>query len=1157
MAVRFVLGRAGTGKTRHCLDAILAELDQPSGEFPLLLIVPEQASFQMERALAARSTRRGYSRAEVLSFSRLAARVFSQFADGPAELTPQSRVLALRFIAASHPGPLKAFGAAAHTNGFYERMARLIEELLRENVAADALRDAASALDDADAQDRVQAVAQLYKHYLEFLGRDRCDPAQRLARLRDQLAEATWLHDAAVWIDGFAGFTGQETETLIALARIARSVEITLLLDPADLLRPGPALAPDELRLFHRTEQTYASLRAALSAMERPIPPPAQTAAPRQLTFDTALDGPRVELLRPILLDPPLPYRFAQSPAIAAIERAFARGPAEPQPSASPTAGVRVLSCESHRAELRQAARFIRRSMIESGGALRYRDFAIIARELEPFHRLVGETLREFDIPYFLDRRRSLAGHALVQFVSALLAVTRRDAPLPLMIRLLQSGLLPLERDVCEQLENAALAREPAGLADWRESVWPPARRRWRTATEAEPRELQAGRSVIASALAPLALLARQKTQHSAAEWCRALLSTLEALHIRRRLGEWMRAARAAEQWDVAETHRLAWECLCGVLDDMDSVLGQVALNADDFATMLESSLADATLGLAPPTVDQVLVSSIERSRHPEVKHAWLFAFNEGIFPKRSPDDAILSESERSALVAAGLRAPAPARDDVFAERLLAYIAATRPSRSLTISFARRSAAGDEIFPSPFLSDVRRALPGLALETATSDAPPLTLSELAEFALRSDRPEPRVAELERRLRRDAATSAALDHLLRGRAYHNTAAPIPPRNSPDSNGFVWYGSPSELETALQCPFRWFAGHALRIEERRGPVPVEWELGSIAHEIIAAVCSRALGSAPQIQQVTDEDWSQWLGEEFAQQARLVPAPSELAALLSALEPFIRELLLAHAARWRRGQFNLLATENRFGEIRARDRHAALRFDLPRGGAIGLQGIVDRVDGYRDDAGVLHLLIYDYKSTPRALRRPFLTGERLQVLIYLLACRQAYGGDGAVAASGAFLAPLYPLRAALERTESVGDETQRRMMLYRPAGVFDQRLADRLDESTSAGPSPVANMRRKSAGGFHSNSDARPGIEIAARLELARATVLQTASGIVEGRVDVAPLVEGRRLACGTCSYQSICRFDTAFNRPRAAERVLPMLADAPGDDAEHCA
>ena len=49
MAVTFVLGRAGAGKTHYCLHAILSELARPDELRRLIFLVPEQASFQMER----------------------------------------------------------------------------------------------------------------------------------------------------------------------------------------------------------------------------------------------------------------------------------------------------------------------------------------------------------------------------------------------------------------------------------------------------------------------------------------------------------------------------------------------------------------------------------------------------------------------------------------------------------------------------------------------------------------------------------------------------------------------------------------------------------------------------------------------------------------------------------------------------------------------------------------------------------------------------------------------------------------------------------------------------------------------------------------------------------------------------------------------------
>src|SRR5690606_19795259 len=78
--VQFLLGRAGTGKTHTCLEALRTALTHPHGP-ALILLVPEQATFQMERALLAGAStagRRATYRAHVLSFQRLAARIMQE-----------------------------------------------------------------------------------------------------------------------------------------------------------------------------------------------------------------------------------------------------------------------------------------------------------------------------------------------------------------------------------------------------------------------------------------------------------------------------------------------------------------------------------------------------------------------------------------------------------------------------------------------------------------------------------------------------------------------------------------------------------------------------------------------------------------------------------------------------------------------------------------------------------------------------------------------------------------------------------------------------------------------------------------------------------------------------------------------------------------------
>ena len=71
--LKLLLGRAGTGKSTALFQAMAEE----GKRRPQLLIVPEQHSHDAERRLCALAGNAASLHTEVLSFTRLASRVFS------------------------------------------------------------------------------------------------------------------------------------------------------------------------------------------------------------------------------------------------------------------------------------------------------------------------------------------------------------------------------------------------------------------------------------------------------------------------------------------------------------------------------------------------------------------------------------------------------------------------------------------------------------------------------------------------------------------------------------------------------------------------------------------------------------------------------------------------------------------------------------------------------------------------------------------------------------------------------------------------------------------------------------------------------------------------------------------------------------------------
>jgi len=75
MAVRYIVGRAGKGKTYRIFEEIKQRLQENQGE-KLILLVPEQYTLQAERDLLEHLQVPGIMKVEVLSIRRMGSTGF-------------------------------------------------------------------------------------------------------------------------------------------------------------------------------------------------------------------------------------------------------------------------------------------------------------------------------------------------------------------------------------------------------------------------------------------------------------------------------------------------------------------------------------------------------------------------------------------------------------------------------------------------------------------------------------------------------------------------------------------------------------------------------------------------------------------------------------------------------------------------------------------------------------------------------------------------------------------------------------------------------------------------------------------------------------------------------------------------------------------------
>ena len=75
MGLRFIYGKSGCGKSNFCYNQIKNEIDK---EEKIYMITPEQFSFTAEKTLLEVLEKKSVIKVEVITFKRMAQRIFSE-----------------------------------------------------------------------------------------------------------------------------------------------------------------------------------------------------------------------------------------------------------------------------------------------------------------------------------------------------------------------------------------------------------------------------------------------------------------------------------------------------------------------------------------------------------------------------------------------------------------------------------------------------------------------------------------------------------------------------------------------------------------------------------------------------------------------------------------------------------------------------------------------------------------------------------------------------------------------------------------------------------------------------------------------------------------------------------------------------------------------
>ncbi len=1128
-SVRFILGRAGSGKTAHVVEQVAALCRADPLGPPVYWLLPKQATFQAERLLVA--TLGGFARVRVVDFGRLGQAVLDSCGDvGMPEVTPVGRRLIIGHLLRANRAKLRYYVNSAHRPGLAAELDATFGEFERAGLDADALAAVVDTLDAAadptvdGLREKLADVHLLLAAYHAHVRDDRLDPKRRLDLVLKRVAGCSALANATLFVDDFYDFTAYERQLLAAVAAVVRRTEVALLLDPSDpAVRHEAPLA--DLSLFHRTTRTYHGLRRAFAAL--PVEPP--------LTLPGA--------------------SASRTPGLIAVERGLFA-------DAVPTgATVEFFDAPDARAEVDAVARQIRAAV--TAGGLRLRDVAVLVRSFPDYQEIIAASFGEHGLRYFADHRRPAGHHPLLQLVRAALLVARGDWPQDAVMALAKCGLTGLTDDRADQLENYVLRHRIRGRSAW-ESPDPWAFAGELTAAEDDPgrppspsADADATRRRLLAGLRPLLAVSRAGPV-PIRDLAAALFGAMEAFDVRTTLAGWMAAADAAGDVERREEHEQVWAELIALFDQMVDVIGEQRATVAGFLQILDSGLEGFDLAIAPPTVDEVLVGQIDRTRTPAVKLVFVLGLAEGKFPLVRREELVLSDAERRSLRSRQVELDEDTERQLFDERFLAYVAFTRPTQRLVVSRPLSDAARRATNPSVFWLELQRLCPAAVAHVPRSSAAvpetigtPRQLVDALTRWVRTDRdesggvlpalyqwfrgadPAGRVADL-RRLAWPSLRYANVARLDPARAAELFTSPLD-------------ATVRQLEDAAACPFRHFAKHGLRLAEREAGDVTPLDLNNAYHQVIENLTADLLNQKTDWATLSADAARGMIRRHAAavgQQLRneLMLSSARNRYLLDHIERTLERAVASMTEFTRRGRYRPAHVALRFGGHGSPPLPAHV-VTTPAGREVHLRGRIDRVD--LNDKGTA-FVVADYKLTPAslALDRVY-HGLSLQLLTYLLVVQ----ADGE-RLTGRKVSPAAALLLGLLRSHETVPHPDRAVspddadfhLRHKPRGLIDGRAVDSLDGG-GGGMSPVVAAYRKQDGTFgHPNTtDVADAAAFAGLLALVDRRLGEAADRVLAGDVSVRPYLLGRQTPCPRCEFRTVCRFEPGVN----PYRVLPPM------------
>ncbi|MDL2248497.1 helicase-exonuclease AddAB subunit AddB [Tyzzerella sp. OttesenSCG-928-J15] len=1101
MALRFIFGGPGSGKTTHCINEIVDLASSSKGSF--YYIVPEQYSLEAEKSLVNAFAGKAAIKAQVLSFERLAYRILSETGvkqGGLLDYTGKNMVI--RKIVNNIRPELKYYRKANIGTGLVKNIADTIKELYQYEIKPEDLH--LKEFENISQKNKFEDLMLIYSEYRKLIESEFISADTTLDILNSNIEKSSFLDGANIWIDNFTGFTPQEYRVIRSMIKHAAQVNICVGIKEWQL--HYAEISADDI--FYEAKK----LINTVSDMAR---------------------EENINIAQPCVLKEM--YRFKNSPELMWIEANYTK--VRPAKYQGENNRVFTYSYKNKFAEIYGVADKIVELVRDKG--LNYSQIAIVSGSIESYGAVVQSVFGRYGIPYFVDMRMGILAHPLTELVRSLFEVINRNWSYESVFHLLKTDLLEIDKNTIDMLENYALAYGIQGYR-WSQPEW---RYGFAKNSGFDKDEIHRAKEYAYETVSKFTAKYSPKKKIAPAEVCEDIYYFLMETGIQEKLSRLAMEAAENNDMQLYREHSGIWNTVMGVLDKISSIFGDSPMSLFEFAQILESGLASCDMGIIPPAQDRVIVGDIYRTRLNEIKALFVIGVTNDSFPKQTANEGLFDDRDKGTLSKNGIEISSDSKIQSFVYNHMAYYVFTKASDYLYISYPENDMAGKSMTASPVVYKLERLMGKQAGGNELNEEykkitlPQVMLKELGEI-LNKKESGAELDEFETALLSWYTSNLFYEKYLDKRRtdiYGESSL------SPEIIDSLYkpniQTSISRLEKYVACPFSYFLRYNIKAEDREYYQVKNVDLGNIFHDVLELFSQYVEENSlswdkleyGEIQNVAEELFGKLLDRD---ETDIFDNDSRTGYILQRVKKTAVRSIWALSEHIKKGEFKPYGAEVDFG---ISSPLTGIVIDINGQYSFTLTGRIDRVD-ILDKNGNNYVKVIDYKSGSKKFDiTDIYYGMQMQLMAYMGALMKngdkILGMDKKPLPGGILYFRLNDPVIDYTYNMSESDLYENILDEFKMSGLVldDKTVIEGIDGSIekSSGVVPVS---LNAKGEYVSRSGSLATKEVFEKaVKYTENKIRSVGEEIISGNIEAKPYKKGISTGCDYCAYNAICGFN----------------------------